>query len=121
VAGSFQDHLSDLFAPLHGVMFRKMFGGLGIFKEGLMFALVADDVLYLKAGDTTSPAFVAEGSGQFIYSGMPGKVATMPYWQIPERLLDEPAEFAVWARSAFAVAERAQKQKSKKTGRKSKS
>lgn len=121
MAGSFQDHLSDLFAPLDGVMFRKMFGGLGIFKEGLMFALVADDVLYLKADEATSPAFVAEGSGQFIYAGMPGRVATMPYWRIPERLLDDPGEFADWARRAFAVAERAQKQKSRKNGRKSKS
>lgn len=115
---SFQDHLAALFAPLGNVVFRKMFGGLGIFKDGLMFALVAEDALYMKADDTTSPAYVAEASGPFVYAGMRGKAMPMPYWRIPERLLDEPEEFAEGARKAFAVAQRTQKPK--KTGRKRK-
>jgi DNA transformation protein and related proteins len=114
---SFQDHLAALFAPLGNVVFRKMFGGVGIFKDGLIFALVAADALYMKADDATSPAYAAEASGPFVYAGMRGKAISMPYWRIPERLLDEPEEFAEWARKAFAVAQRTQKHKSKKTGR----
>jgi DNA transformation protein and related proteins len=53
------DHLEELFAPVGGVSIKRMFGGLGIFKGGLMFALVADDVLYFKADETTTPAFKA--------------------------------------------------------------
>src|ERR1700674_2920835 len=90
---SFQDHLGELFAPLSNVVFRKMFGGLGIFKDGLMFALVAEDALYMKADDATIPAYAAEGSGPFVYAGMRGKAMPMPYWRVPERLLDEPEEF----------------------------
>ena len=112
--GSFQDHLAELFAPLEAVVFRKMFGGLGIFRDGRMFALVAGDVLYLKADETTSPAYAAEGSGPFVYAGMRGKTTPMPYWRVPERLLDEPDEFVEWARIAFAVAVRTQKPKSAK-------
>ena len=66
---SFQDHLAELFAPLGNVVFRKMFGGLGIFKDGLMFALVAEDALYMKADDATIPAYAAEGSGPFRICG----------------------------------------------------
>jgi DNA transformation protein len=80
-------------APLGNVVFRKMFGGLGIFKDGLMFALVAEDALYMKADDATTPAYAAEGSGPFVYAGMRGKAMPMPYWRVPERLLDEPEEF----------------------------
>ena len=51
---------------------------------------------------------------RFVYAGRRGK--TMPYWRVPERLLDEPEEFAEWARQAFAVARR--RQKPKKSARK---
>jgi DNA transformation protein len=108
---SFQDHLADLFAPLGGVVFRRMFGGLGIFRDGRMFALVAGDVLYMKADAATSPSYAAEGSGPFVYAGMRGKATAMAYWQVPERLLDDPDEFVAWARAAFAVALRTQKAK----------
>ena len=43
--GDFIDYLLELVAPLKHVRVRKMFGGYGIFKEGLMVGLVADEVL----------------------------------------------------------------------------
>ena len=106
------DLLEELFEPVEGVSLRRMFGGIGVFKAGLMFALVADDVLYFKADHTTSPQFEAEGFGPWVYEGR-GKSVAMPYWQAPERLFDEPDEFATWARAAFAVAERTKKPKDK--------
>ena len=111
MASTFRDHLAELFAPLGGVVFRRMFGGVGVFRDGLMFALVADDVLYMKADEATSPAYAAEGSGPFVYAGTRGKATAMAYWRIPERLLEEPDEFVEWARTALAVAVRRQKAK----------
>jgi DNA transformation protein len=105
-------HFRDLFAPLDNVVFRRMFGGLGIFRDGVMFALVDDGVLYMKADEVTASAYAAEGSGQFIFAGMRGRAVPMPYWRVPDRLLDEPQEFAAWALRAFAVAQRTQKPKS---------
>ena len=61
MASEFQSFLEDLFAPLGGVSLRRMFGGIGIFHEGVMFALVVDDVLYLKTDETTLAAYAAEG------------------------------------------------------------
>jgi DNA transformation protein len=110
VAGSFQDLLAELFEPVGGVSFRRMFGGLGIFRQGLMFALVADDTLYLKADGDTAVAFKAEGCGPFVYDGKDRPVA-MQYWRLPERLYDDPDEFRQWALNAFAVAERARVEK----------
>jgi DNA transformation protein len=103
--GGFHELLEELFGPLEGVTFRRMFGGVGVFRQGMMFALVDDDVLYLKADEATSPAFAAEGSSPWTYPGMRG-ATTLPYWRLPERLLDEPEEFRQWALTAFAVAER---------------
>lgn len=86
MAGGFRDLLVELFDPVGGVSFRKMSGGLGIFRQGLMFALVADDTLYLKADATTSVAFKAEGCGPFVYDGKDRPIV-MQYWRLPERPL----------------------------------
>jgi DNA transformation protein and related proteins len=114
LAGQFNDLLEELFAPVGGVGLRRMFGGIGVFKEGIMFGLVANDVLYMKADETTSPGYAAEDCGPFIYDGMKGKSVAMPYWRLPDRLLDEPDEFRDWADAAFAVAVRTAKPKKKK-------
>ena len=106
-------HFEELFAPLHGVTFRKMFGGVGIFKDGIMFALVSEGTLYLKGDERTSIEFAAEGSGRWTYPGMRGKATAMPYWRLPDRLLDDPDEFAEWARKAFGVALQTKKPKKK--------
>ena len=104
------DHLAELFEPVGGVTIKRMFGGLGVFKGGLMFALVADDVLYFKADEMTSQRSAAEGFGQWVYEGR-GRKVPMPYWRAPDRLYDEPDDFAEWARIAFDVAVRSQKPK----------
>ena len=125
MASEFQSFLEDLFAPLGGVRFRRMFSGLGIYRDGVMFALVANDVLYFKADDTTRGAFEDEGCAPFRYEAR-GKSVTMSYWRLPERLFDEPEEFRDWAMAAFGVADRAKartgpasKRASGKAGRRS--
>jgi DNA transformation protein len=107
LASEFQSFLEDLFAPLGGVRFRRMFGGLGIYRDGVMFALVANDVLHFKADDTTRGAFEDEGCAPFRYEAR-GKSVTMSYWPMPERLFDEPEEFREWSLAAIRAAERAQ-------------
>jgi DNA transformation protein and related proteins len=114
------DHLAELFAPLKGVSFRRMFSGYGIMKDGMMFALISRDLLYFKTDDATAARFRAEGSAQWTPK-MRGKHMQMPYWQVPERLFDEPDEFADWARTAFEVTRRlkaAKAKPAKKAGRK---
>ena len=117
MAVGFQDLLQDLFDPIGGVSFERMFGGVGVFRQGMMFALVAEDTLYLKADETTRPAHEAEGCGPFDYESKRGTVSTS-YWRLPERLYDEPEAFRDWALAAFGVAERAQKKKPQKRKRK---
>lgn len=113
----YDPHLEDLFAPLGGVAFRRMFGGVGIFKDTLMFALIIDDTVHMKVDATTKPAYEAEGCVPWVYDGRNGPV-TMPYCPVPERLLDEPDEFAEWARRAFEVALRADAKKRPKAAKK---
>jgi DNA transformation protein and related proteins len=104
VSASFKEFLIDQMAGFGPVTIRSMFGGAGVYHGGVMFALIDDEVLYLKADNTTKAAFVAENLSQFTYLAKGGKKMEMAYWRIPERCFDDPDEMAKWCRVAYGVA-----------------
>jgi len=60
-----QDHLAEL----GDIRVKRMFGGAGVYCDGVMFGLIANDVLYLKSNDDGARAFEEEGCGPFTYEG----------------------------------------------------
>jgi DNA transformation protein len=111
VSPGFRDYvLEQLGRVVPGVTGRAMFGGLGIYSDGRIFALVDDDVLYLKVDDATRADFEAAGMGPFRPFGPEGEV--MQYWQLPEGILDDAEALAPWATKAIAVAVRARRRRS---------
>ena len=70
------DFIAELFAPFGSVTVRRMFGGAGLFREGLMFGLVFDGAIFLKVDDASIPDFEREGSAPFVYTlaRSPGRV-----------------------------------------------
>ena len=85
-----------------------MFGGVGIYANGLFFALIDDDILYLKGDEGLKPLFEAVGSQAFDPSGE-GK--PMAYWSAPVEALDDQDLLLDWARRALEVAARASSRK----------
>jgi len=83
-----------------------MFGGHGVFLAGLMFGLITNSELYLKADSETEHAFQQKGLERFTYYKK-DKVFRMSYYQAPEEALEDGAEMSVWANQAYAVALRA--------------
>ena len=102
----FVEYLLEVFAEFGSIEARKMFGGYGIYHQGVMFGLVADDTLYLKADDKTAKYFEAKGLGPFEYN-KGDKVVKMSYFEAPDEIFDDPDEAVVWARRSFEVASRA--------------
>ena len=100
----FTAFIQDLFAPLGGVATRPMFGGTGVYSRGVMFGLVFDDALYLKADGESRAAFEAKGSGPFVYQNASGKPVTTGYWKLPDGVVDNAEEAVKWAQAALAVA-----------------
>jgi len=86
---------------------RRMFGGHGVFCDGVMFALIADDVLFLKVDDATKPDFLAAGSEHFIYE-KGGKPVEMSYVTVPDDANEDVEALRPWAHMALAAANRAQ-------------
>src|SRR5258705_5832945 len=117
-----RDFLIDLFADFGPVTIRRMFSGFGISADGTNFALALRGGLYLCADDQTIPRFEAEGSAPFSYQTRAKTVTVGSYWQLPQRLYDDPEELTIWARAALAAAQRAalrKRPKAKKAVKKS--
>ena len=102
------DDITARLTPMGPVTGRRMFGGFGIFMEGLMFGLVADNVLYLKVDDGNRPRYEAAGSQPFTYQGK-SKPIQMSYWKVPEDVFDDGASLVEWGTEAHAAARRAKR------------
>jgi DNA transformation protein len=111
--------ISELFAEFGPVDVRRMFGGVGIFVEGRMIALVSRAVIYLKADAETIPDFERESLAPFSYATRNGERKLTSYWRMPDRLYDDTEELARWARGAHAAALRAANRKAKPAPRRS--
>ena len=111
----FVDHVVDMLGPV-GATARRMFGGHGIFLDGLMFALIADDRLYFKADDDNRAIFEDAGSEPFTYMRR-GKPASLSYWSAPDDALEDPTELRGWAEHGIASARRAAAAKKRKPKR----
>jgi DNA transformation protein and related proteins len=101
VTEGFKDLVRDLLADFGPVTIRNMFGGAGIYAGGVMFAILDDDVLYLKTDETSARAFRQEGMEPFTYV-MEGKgPVAMSYFEVPPRLLEAPEELVAWTHEAI--------------------
>ena len=85
-----------------------MFGGAGVYRDGIMFGLVSARDLYLKCDDTTSDRFKEAGCRPFVYE-KDGKTVEMSYWSVPEEALDDGELLKRWADIAYQAALRAKK------------
>lgn len=99
----FVAYVLELCQPLLRCSARKMFGGYGIYGDGLMFALVFDGRLFLKVDELTKADFVAAGCAPFVYEGQKQPIE-MSYWTVPEAALESAEDMAPWARRALAAA-----------------
>ena len=99
----FVSYVVELMQSVGPVHARSMFGGHGIYLDGLMFGLVADSVLYLKTDKVTENAFKDRGLEAFTYSKK-GKEFKMSYYQAPAEALEDSEEMHSWANRAYGVA-----------------
>jgi DNA transformation protein len=90
----------ELFAPLGALSHRKMMGGLTIYNDGQIFAILSSSgQVYLKASGDFASRLEAEGSQIFTM----GDARTMGYWTLPDSALDDPEAASDWARQALVA------------------
>jgi DNA transformation protein len=95
--------VQELLEDWASVSARRMFGGYGLYHEGLMFAIVMEQRLYLKVDEVNRPEFEALGLAPFTYA-MKGRDVALSYLAAPDAIFDEPSVAVRWARSAWDAA-----------------
>jgi DNA transformation protein and related proteins len=103
----FVEHVVETMRRFGPVEAKSMFGGWGLYHQGVFFALIAGDALYIKADDESRADFEALGLEPFVYSMKDGQTLAMSYRAAPEEALESPDVMAEWARRGYAAALRA--------------
>src|SRR5215472_5383757 len=103
---SFAEFLHEQLAPLGRLTMRRMFGKTGLFCDGVMFGMVADNTLYFRVDDANQAVFAEARSFPPLNYEKKGSTIDLSFWRVPERLFDEPDELASWALAALAAARR---------------
>ena len=103
-SASFAEFLREQLAPLGRVTMRRMFGKAEVFCDGVMFGMVTDNMLYLRVDDHNRAVFKEAESFPPLSYEKKGCTIDLSFWRAPERLLDEPDELVIWARTALAAA-----------------
>ncbi len=101
----FVDMILDLLSGMGPVSKRRMFGGAGLFMDGVMFALIADETLYLKVDEGNQPAFDALSLGPFTFQRQ-GKQVALSYFEAPGECFDDPDVMTEWCHNAWQAAKR---------------
>lgn len=86
--------MQDLLASHEGITARPMLGCFGIYKDGIIFAIVADGELYFKVRTEQEEVYKTMGSEPFSYTGKTGKKVIMPYWRIPPDIYEDTRALA---------------------------
>ena len=109
VSDEFADYVVEQLSTWGEVSVRRMFGGAGLYRDGTMFGLIADDVAYLKVDDSNRDDFLQAGSAPFEPYPEKVKSAVMSYFEIPADVLENRDELARWAQRSWLVARQKKK------------
>lgn len=109
----FRDQVVSRLNAVAPVTARGMFGGYGLYLEGVMFALIAYETLYFKVDDENREDYLAAETGPFIYNRN-GKLIEMSYYQLPDAVFEDVEALAEWVQKAHAAARRSKQKKTMK-------
>lgn len=110
----FVDFIEEMLQQFGTVTAKSMFGGFGLYLDGVMFALISDDTLYFKADEVSKHEFLSVGMVPFSYSKN-DTLCKMSYFSAPDEALEDYETMCHWAQKAYDAALRVNKGKKRST------
>lgn len=106
----YRDYILDILVPVGAITCRAMFGGYSLYKNGVIFALIAEEMLYFKVDEGNRADFEAKGSEPFTYEAK-GKRVSLSYWAVPLEVMEEETELVRWFQKACEAGLRSARRK----------
>ncbi len=106
VSEEYLNYVTDQLSEFGQVDVKKMFGGIGLFHQGLMFGKIGSDVLRLKVDEFNKKEYEDKGMKPF-YSEK--KKKGMPYWEVPADILEDKNKLKDWVTKSYEAAVRTKK------------
>lgn len=103
----FLDYVKELFEDIDGITYRKMFGGCGIYKNGVAFAFLIKGSLYFRVDDISRKDFEEHGSQPFVFHTKTGTRIGRDHLELPPAILEDPDELVTWVEKAYMAARKA--------------
>lgn len=94
--------LQDVLGHIEGVLAKPMFGGYGLYRNGIIFGIIAYQQLYFKVDETSLPDYKRLGSEPFIYEAK-GKKIALSYWLVPESVMEDPDHIEGWVEESLRI------------------
>lgn len=101
VSKGFLDFILDQLSKWGDVSTRRMFGGAGLYRDGKMFGLIANDVVYLKVDETNRDKFISRGSSPL--QPFPNRPTSLSFFEVPDDIVESPEELIEWAEESLSI------------------
>jgi len=101
VSSDFLEYVRDQLREWGKISVMKMFGGAGLWRDGKMFGLVADDVVCLKVDDTNREKYEAAGSGPL--KPFEDQKTVLSFYEVPSDIFESPVELTEWADESLVI------------------
>jgi DNA transformation protein and related proteins len=96
------NHILEIFEQYGDFSSRSMFGGYGLYKNKVIFAIIADDELYFKVDDSNQQQYIDYHCEPFSYEKN-GKSYKMSYWKLPVEILEDEELLALWIDQSYQI------------------
>ncbi len=99
----FRDHVIKLLTNLPDITSRAMFGGYGLYREGIIFGMIIDSRLYFKVDDSNRNLYISHQSQPFTYTGASHKLIKTSYWEVPSEIMNNTEKLTEWLETSFNI------------------
>ncbi len=103
-SSEFHDYVvHDVLGRIRGITSKSMFGGYGLYLDGIIFGIIAESTLYFKVNETNRAHYETLGSAPFAYSSKDQKKVAMSYWEVPEEIMTDREQIDAWVRESAEI------------------
>jgi DNA transformation protein len=92
---AFQKFVEDQLEGIPELVFRRMFGGFGVYAGGTFFGIIHRERLYFHTNDATRARY--ESCGQTFFTAPGSKKALKKYYEVPLSILEWREKLGEWA------------------------